>query len=109
MQPLTFYKAIADNNRLKAMLLLCQLPELCVCDLMQALDEPQPKVSRHLALLKKAGLLHDRKQGLWVFYRLHPALPAWAEAVLRQTLAHNPAVIRENIARLADGATTNCC
>lgn len=91
------------------MLLLCQLPELCVCDLVQALDEPQPKVSRHLALLKLAGLLQDRKQGLWVFYRLHPALPAWAETVLRQTLAHNPEFIRDNIASLANYPAANCC
>lgn len=109
MQPLTLYKAIADGTRLKAVLLLCQLPELCVCDLVQALDEPQPKVSRHLALLKNAGLLQDRKQGLWVFYRLHPALPAWAETVLRQTLAHNPEFIRDNIASLANYPAANCC
>ena len=109
MQPLTLYKAIADGTRLKAVLLLCQQPELCVCDLMQALREPQPKVSRHLALLKKAGLLQDKKRGLWVFYRLHPALPAWAEMVLRQTLAHNPEFIRDNIASLANRPAVTCC
>ena len=63
-----------------------QRGELCVCELMQALDEDsQPKVSRNLALLKKANILSDRKHGQWVFYRINSALPLWIKSVIAQT------------------------
>ena len=83
MNPIAFYKTLADTTRLKIVLLLAHASELCVCDLIQALQESQPKVSRHLALMKQAGLLRYRKQGLWVFYRLNPELPAWVCSVFR--------------------------
>lgn len=76
--------------------------ELCVCELMYALDEDsQPKVSRNLAVLKKAGVLVDRKHGQWVFYRINPQLPHWAKMVLAQTAEHNVALIKANIERIA--------
>ena len=109
MDPLSFYKAIADATRLRATLLLCQTPELCVCDLVQALGESQPKVSRHLALLKQACLLQHRRQGLWIFYRLHPQLPAWVIAVLQHTWQQNPDFINENLTRLAQNPANACC
>jgi ArsR family transcriptional regulator len=56
--------------------------ELCVCELTHALGLSQPKVSRHLAYLRDAGVVADRRQGVWVYYRLHPDLPAWAMDVL---------------------------
>jgi ArsR family transcriptional regulator len=73
---------LADPTRLRCVVLLQQEGELCVCELVQALDLPQPKVSRHLALLREAGVVEDRRAGQWVHYRLHPALPAWARAVV---------------------------
>ncbi|MCE9679811.1 metalloregulator ArsR/SmtB family transcription factor [Shewanella sp. AS1] len=95
-----FFKALADETRLLSLLLILSQTELCVCELMAALDESQPKISRHLAQLRKAGLLSDRRQGQWVFYRLNPELPDWALAVLQQTLAGNPAFIEPPVARL---------
>lgn len=72
-----FTKALADQTRLRILLLLSGQEELCVCDITQALDLAQPKISRHLAILRETTILLDRKAGLWVHYRLHPDLPCW--------------------------------
>ncbi|WGZ94070.1 MAG: metalloregulator ArsR/SmtB family transcription factor [Candidatus Thiothrix putei] len=82
MQLEIFTKALADQTRLRILLLLAVRRELCVCELTQALELAQPKISRHLAVLRESGLLQDRKTGLWVYYRLHPDLPQWATATL---------------------------
>lgn len=77
-----FTKALSDQTRLRILLLLVGGDERCVCELTQALELAQPKISRHLAILRETGLLLDRKSGLWVYYRLHPELPQWALGVL---------------------------
>ena len=63
-------KALADPVRLRILHLLLEADEICVCHLHEALDLPQPTVSRHLAYLRKYGLVAGRKEGLWVHYRL---------------------------------------
>lgn len=68
------------------MLMIAREQELCVCELTCALEASQPKVSRHLAMLRQCGLLADRRQGQWVYYRLHPKLPLWARNVLDAAL-----------------------
>jgi ArsR family transcriptional regulator len=78
------FHCLGEPTRLHAMLLLHERGELCVCELVAALDQSQPKVSRHLAQLRHCELLADERRGQWVYYRLHPALPAWALAVLAQ-------------------------
>lgn len=65
----TVFKALSDETRLRVLRLL-QGGELCVCDIVAALDMIQPKVSFHLGVLKEAGLIRDRKQGRWTHYRL---------------------------------------
>jgi len=100
MDPLIFYKSLADDTRLKSLLLISLEGELCVCELMVALEQSQPKISRHLAQLRQNRLLEDRRQGQWVFYRLHPTLPAWALAVLNDTALANHAYLHEPLARL---------
>ena len=82
--PIQLFKILADETRLGIVLLLSELGELCVCDLCTALDQSQPKISRHLALLRESGLLLDRKQGKWVHYRLSPHIPSWAAQVIEQ-------------------------
>jgi DNA-binding transcriptional ArsR family regulator len=68
-------KALGDPTRLKIVYLL-KHDELCVCDIMKALNKPQPTVSHHLNLLKNAGLLKWRKEGVWIHYKLlNPKLP----------------------------------
>jgi ArsR family transcriptional regulator len=64
------FKAFADPVRLRLLNLLAEDREFCVCHLHEALGLPQPTVSRHLAYLRKCGLVVGRKEGLWVHYRL---------------------------------------
>ncbi|MCH5785641.1 As(III)-sensing metalloregulatory transcriptional repressor ArsR, partial [Salmonella enterica] len=75
---------LSDETRLGIVLLLREMGELCVCDLCTALEQSQPKISRHLAMLRESGLLLDRKQGKWVHYRLSPYIPSWAAQVIEQ-------------------------
>jgi len=65
------FRAFADRTRLRILHLLGG-GELCVCDLVNVLAVPQPKVSRHLAYLRRARLVVARKEGLWIYYRLAP-------------------------------------
>ncbi|MDP2562413.1 metalloregulator ArsR/SmtB family transcription factor [Psychrobium sp. 1_MG-2023] len=114
MTLLSFYKALADDTRLKTLLLLSAEQELCVCELMVALNLSQPKISRHLALLKEANLVHSRRQGTWVFYSLSASLEPWQQQLLSSKLDHNLAVINDNLMTLnAMGdrpeRITTCC
>ena len=68
----TMFRAFSDRTRLRILTLL-RGGELCVCDLVRVIAVPQPKVSRHLAYLRKAGLVRSRKEGLWMYYELSPA------------------------------------
>jgi len=81
---LQLFKNLSDETRLGIVMLLRDMGELCVCDLSTALEQSQPKISRHLAMLRESGLLLDRKQGKWVHYRLSPHIPAWAAQVIDQ-------------------------
>jgi len=100
MNPTQFYKCLADDTRLRCLLMISQEKELCVCELTEALQESQPKVSRHLAQLRQCGLLTDRRQGKWVFYRLNPDLPEWCAEVLHTTYRANETYLHENLHRL---------
>ena len=64
-----FFKALADETRLRILSLL-EVREMCVCEIMVALNLTQPTASHHLGLLENAGLVKDRKEGKWVFYSL---------------------------------------
>ena len=100
LTPTTVFKCLADETRIRLMLLITREEELCVCELTCALDESQPKISRHLAQLRNCGLLEDRRQGQWVYYRLHPQLPAWVTDMLKTTLANNIEWLRQDVQRL---------
>jgi len=63
------FKALADETRLR-MLKLLEVREMCVCEVMVALELTQPTASHHLGLLENAGLVKDRKEGKWVFYSI---------------------------------------
>ncbi|WP_369858061.1 metalloregulator ArsR/SmtB family transcription factor [Candidatus Thalassolituus haligoni] len=82
--PVELFKLLADPTRFAALMLIVNHKELCVCELTEALALSQPKVSRHLALLRTSGLLVGEKRGQWVYYRLQPMLDAAANAVLEQ-------------------------
>jgi ArsR family transcriptional regulator len=100
MSPIEFFKCLADDTRLRSLLLIEREGELCVCELTAALSLSQPKISRHLALLRKQELLLDRRQGQWVFYRINPNLAPWAQSVLAQTLAANQSLLADNLKQL---------
>ncbi len=68
---LVIFKAFSDETRLRILFLLA-IRELCVCELVAVLDMPQGKISRHLALLKYADIVTDRRDGTWVYYSLRP-------------------------------------
>ncbi|MBM4352409.1 MAG: metalloregulator ArsR/SmtB family transcription factor [Deltaproteobacteria bacterium] len=70
------FKALADETRLQMMALILCEGELCVCDCMQVLDISQSKASRHLRYLANAGLLDDRRETVWVYYRVASQLDA---------------------------------
>lgn len=65
------FKALGDETRLRLVKLLEQREDLCVCEIMQALNLTQPTASRNLGILKNAGLVKDRREGLWVHYSLN--------------------------------------
>jgi ArsR family transcriptional regulator, arsenate/arsenite/antimonite-responsive transcriptional repressor len=93
-----FHAALADENRLR-LLHLIQDGEICVCYLQGVLQTNQPKVSRHLAYLRKAGLVEARRDGKWTHYRLKK-LPAEKQKILSDTLAglaHEPLIRKDRL------------
>lgn len=91
-QTARIFKALADETRLRILALL-NSGELCVCDLMAVLALPQSTASRHLATLRNAGLVEDRRQGVWIYYRLTTSetLPADLLPLLQVQLNELPA------------------
>lgn len=85
--PAQLFRSLGDVTRLRCLALLAQEGELCVCELTHALGLSQPMISRHLASLREAGIVSDRRAGVWIYYRLHPKLPRWARGVLAETVA----------------------
>ena len=67
-----FFKVLADETRLRCLTLIYENYELCVCELIHALELPQSKISRHLSLIKLNNLIIDRRVGQWVLYSVHP-------------------------------------
>ena len=102
------FRALADATRLRIVGLL-MAGEVCVCDIHETLGIPQSKASRHLASLRRAGLVAARRDGLWMHYRLaaqeDPVLAAVFDAA-RHALTHLPAV-RKDLDRLQ--RRTGCC
>lgn len=111
LNPVSFFKSLADETRLRMLMLLTTQGELCVCELGAALQDSQPKISRHLAQLKTAGVLQSKRQGKWIYYRLHPQLPAWASTVLHQAANGNQPYVKKNQQRLATmcNRPERCC
>jgi ArsR family transcriptional regulator len=95
MKPLAqIFKALSDETRLRILALLTR-GELCVCNLVAVLQLPQSTVSRHLAYLRNTDLIADRREGVWMYYRLEDRLPimqgqAW-QSLLEQLLTQQQA------------------
>lgn len=114
------FQALGDETRLRILGLLLT-GEVCVCDIHESLRVPQPKVSRHLAYLRKAGLVETRRAGLWVHYRLAETADP-VVSTIRQAVSHSLThleTVRRDAERLrkrtgcclpeADGRTTYAC
>ena len=96
MKPLVaVLSALAESTRLAALRLLWDGQEHCVCELMQKLDASQSRMSRHMATLKAAGLVVDRRDAQWVRYRRNPALAHDLAAIVDAALAAIPEAQRE--------------
>ena len=83
----TVFELLADRTRRRLLKLIYDYHEVCVCRLVGGLAEPQPKVSRHLALMREARLLRSRRDKTWIIYALDPQAPAWAVRVMRGSCA----------------------
>lgn len=99
LQPVQLFKLLADETRSSIVMLLRESGELCVCDICGATEESQPKVSRHMALLREAELVIDRREGKWVHYRLSPHMPAWAAAIIDTVWNCERDAIRSKLSR----------
>jgi ArsR family transcriptional regulator len=101
-----FFQALGDNTRLRLLNLIGE-QEVCVCYFVEILDAPQPKISRHLAYLRSAGIVSARREGKWMHYRIVMPPHIGATQILRQTLDW----LKEHKAMQADRArlTKACC
>lgn len=97
MQPVQLFKLLADDTRTKITVLLREAGELCVCDLCAVTTLSQPKISRHIALLREAGLVLDRREGKWIHYRLSPHMPAWVASVIDAAWSSQREAVREQL------------
>lgn len=105
------FKTLSDESRLRIYNILLASGELCVCDIEETLRFTQTKVSRHLAYLKRAGMVKDRKQGLWMLYSI--AEPGNAELkqllqAIAEGLKSNP-VAQKDSKSLAQNIKRGCC
>lgn len=82
MDQTDFFKCLSDPTRLDILKLVIAKENICVCELTEQLELNQPKISRHLALLRNHSILLDQRKGQWVYYSLNPDLPEWAKSVL---------------------------
>jgi ArsR family transcriptional regulator, arsenate/arsenite/antimonite-responsive transcriptional repressor len=85
--PLAILSALSEPTRLRAVQILSDAGEHCVCELMARLDATQSRMSRHMQVLKQAAIVTDRRDAQWVRYRLNPDLAPELQAVLTATLA----------------------
>ncbi len=100
------FRALADRTRLRLLNLIADR-EICVCYFVQILKISQPKISRHLAYLRRAGIVAARRQGRWMHYRLVSPSDAVASALLKETIVHLRQLpeMQSDLAKLE----TSCC
>jgi ArsR family transcriptional regulator len=100
------FAALADTTRLR-LLNLMNGREVCVCYFVEILKQPQPKISRHLAYLRRAGIVEARREGKWMHYRIEPPTDPAALSILNATLKsfHTRKEMQTDLARLGSA----CC
>lgn len=81
------FLALSDTTRLRALALMAEEGEVCVCELVEALGEVQPKISRHLAVLRDAGIVTVRKDARWIHHMIAQDLEKWAKDAIKAAVA----------------------
>ena len=96
------FKMLSDETRLRCLVLLSEQNELCVCELMYALDLPQSKVSRHLANLKTNELVTQRREEQWVLYSINPDLDVFNKEIINKCVqnAKHISIFKKDLERL---------
>jgi ArsR family transcriptional regulator len=109
-KPNQLFKAFADETRVRILHLLAQ-GEQCVCELHGTLQLPQPTISRHLAYLRRMGLVTERRQGKWMIYALAPASDAVHESLLKclRGCFQEVEVLKKDLARRGKLKSPRCC
>ena len=87
IKPDSLFSIFSDPTRLRALMLIQSEGEACVCELTFALQESQPKISWHLALMRDMGIVQSRREGTWMHYRINPSLPEWSRQIIGQVHA----------------------
>ncbi len=103
MKQIIFFQMLSDETRLRALALVMGEGELCICELVAALGVAQPKVSRHMAAMRSAGIVTARRHAQWVFHSISNDLPEWKNQVLVAAInaIAGEAVIRRDKERLS--------
>ncbi len=97
MDQADFFKCLSDQTRLDILKLILARKNVCVCEITEQLQLSQPKISRHLALLRNFSILLDERKGQWVYYRLNPNLPEWVNSVLDVLNNQSKEILNSNI------------
>ena len=102
MKQTILFQILSDETRLRALALMSREGELCVCELVQTLDVSQPKISRHLAAMRDAGIVVQRRHAQWMFYHIDPSLPDWQRSAIEAAVSgvEEEAVIKQDRHRL---------
>jgi len=103
-QLIKVFKALSDETRSRILKILQEREELCVCEIMQALDISQSRASRNLGILRDAGFVSDRRDGLWVHYSLnHEKINEYHHALnkLLKSWLNNEEIVKEDKNRLS--------
>lgn len=83
IKPTELARCLGDDTRMALLCLIAEQQEVCVCELVDTLAAPQSTISRHLAQLRRCGLVTARRDGTWMHYRLNSALPTWAKHTVK--------------------------
>jgi ArsR family transcriptional regulator len=105
------FRAVSDHTRLRILNLLLG-GETCVCDLVDILQVPQPTASRHLAYLRKAGLVAAQKRGLWMYYSLIPAKSLFHKRLIHcvaSCVEEMPELRRDKVQQAKQKPSGRCC
>ncbi len=110
-QTVNIFKALSDETRLRILSLLLTEGELCVCDIIATLKQPQSTISRHLAYLRKTGMVSDRRCGLWMYYSIfngNNLLQQELVELLKNHLSKFPATLSDRESMEAINKNSRC-